>query len=52
MNTDETLHSAEDPAEEKPNLRGLPTWRSVYLLILVVFIAYVALLVALQRVFA
>lgn len=40
------------PADEATGLPGLPTWRSVYLLVLGVFIAYVVLLVALSKVFA
>ena len=40
------------PADEETGLPGLPTWRSVYLLVLVVFIAYVVLMIVLSQAFA
>ncbi len=39
-------------ADEATGLPGLPTWRSVYLLVLGVFLLYVVLLAALSQVFA
>lgn len=42
---------SDEPADDATGLPGLRTWRSVYLLVLVVFIAYVVLMVALSQVF-
>jgi hypothetical protein len=39
------------PVDETTGLPGLPTWRSVYLLVLGVFVVYVVLMVALSKVF-
>ena len=41
----------DGPADDATGLPGLPTWRSVYLLVFVVFVAYVVLLVTLSQVF-
>lgn len=49
---DETQPEPDDTVDEKTELPGLPTWRSVYLLVVVVFIVYVVLLVALSKAFA
>ena len=40
------------PPDETTGFPGLRTWRSVYLTVVVVFVVYVALMVALSRVFA
>ncbi len=47
-----TPNQSGAPDGEMTGLPGLRTWRSVYLLVVAVFVVWVALLVALARIFS
>jgi hypothetical protein len=45
-------NESDAPESETTGLPGLRTWRSVYVLVVAVFVVWVGLLVALARIFS